>query len=173
MDDVLLRRLSRLGLRAGRLEGKTAGFLPFDGTNPPAGSWTPTLIGLTTGGTLTYDATNTKCEYTRIDNRVFINGRIRFTVITVNPVGNVVITGLPFAAASTGFGNPGGVTMSYWTLDVPAGYTFVQGAISDGESQIRLVRSGDNVAPASVAGGEVVLVGGVADFKFEGQYRTI
>lgn len=136
------------------------------------GSWVPTLIGLTTAGTLTYDATNTKAEYTRLANRVFFQGRIRFTAIPVAPVGTMVITGLPFTAATTGFNVAGGATFAAWTVDLPAGYTYVNGVVPDSGTNLQLERDGDNVAPTAVLGAEIVLIGGVANFFFAGQYRV-
>lgn len=161
----VLRRLRLLERRAGLVE-------VIEKLRYVTGSWVPTLIGLTTAGTLTYDAANTKAEYTRIGNRVLVNGRVRFTAITVAPVGTMVITGLPFTAATTGFNMAGGASFPVWTVDLPAGYTFVSGFVPDSGTNLQLERSGDNVASAAVAGAEIVLVAGAANFFFEGEYRA-
>ena len=165
MTDEQMRLLRRLRARVGRTEA-TPRVLYLEDT------WVPTLIGLTIAGTLTYDATNTKAEWTRIGNRVLFNGRIRFTAIPVAPTGDVAITGLPYTSATTGFNSAGGCAMLLWTLNVGAGYTQVEGRVIDGETRIRLRESGDNLANIPTQGGEVVLVGGAAEFQFEGQYRV-
>lgn len=135
-------------------------------------TWVPKLIGLTAAGTLTYDATNTHANWTRMGNRVEFQGRIRFTAIPVAPVGTMVITGLPYTAATTGFNMAGGASFPVWTVDLPAGFTFVSGFVPDSGTNLQLQRNGDNVASAAVAGAEIVLVAGAANFFFEGQYQV-
>ncbi len=161
----LFERITKLEKAVRQLTART--FISY-----AKGSWVPTLIGLTTAGALTYDATNTKAEWTRIGNRIWFQGRIRFTVIGTPLVGTVVITGLPVAAVTTGFNVAGGAAFPAWTLDLPAGFTQVGGFVPDGGTNLQLERTGDNVAPTAVAGGEVVLVAGVSNFFFEGQYRV-
>lgn len=136
------------------------------------GITTPAIAGLTIAGTFTYDTAETYLEWTRIGNRCFYNGRVRFTAIGTNPTGFVVITGLPFAVATMPTGSSTDIAdFSVWTLNTVAGYTHVGGVGVEGESQIRLTENGDNVAPAAVLGGEVVVLGGAGDFEFKGHYR--
>jgi hypothetical protein len=137
------------------------------------GAFTPTLVGVTIAGTFTYDATETFCNWTRLGNRVLFNGRVRITAIAVAPTGNLTIAGFPFVAATlaTGTQPSGGANFIVWVLTLPAGYTQVGASFIEGETAVRLLRSGTGVAAAGVQGGELVLVGGAAEFRFEGQYQ--
>jgi len=63
------------------------------------GTFTPTIIGLTTAGTGTYGAQNGK--YTKIGNVVTFSVDINWTAHT--GTGNMAIAGLPFAAAPISF----------------------------------------------------------------------
>jgi len=67
------------------------------------GEWTPSLATDGTNFTsVTYDAANRIGRYTKIGNTVFFRGIMRTTGITVGSAsGNVVISGLPFTAASS------------------------------------------------------------------------
>lgn len=161
----LERRIEQILRRLDAIEARSQ-------INYVTGTWVPTLIGLTAAGTLTYDATNTHANWTRMGNRVEFQGRIRFTAIPVAPVGTMVITGLPYTAATTGFNMAGGASFPVWTVDLPAGFTFVSGFVPDSGTNLQLQRNGDNVASAAVAGAEIVLVAGAANFFFEGQYQV-
>lgn len=138
-----------------------------------AGTWVPTLSGAGTAGTFTYTATERGGEYTRFGRRIWFNGRVRITVITVNPVGALRITGLPFAAATpTNFTLSGGATVhDYQGFTLPAGYTQVGMRILAGTQLINIVRSGSNIARADMVGADMALVGGVFDLTFSGHYR--
>lgn len=137
------------------------------------GSTTPTLQGSGVGGTFTYDATNTGLEWTRIGNRIYLNGRVRITAIAVAPTGDVRITGLPVAAASPAFSVAGGAAFTIWQgITLPAGYTQLMLRITSGQTFLNITRGGSNVGQANVQGAELVLVGGVANFDFEGFYRV-
>lgn len=61
------------------------------------GSWTPTVVGSTTAGTGTY--TYQYGRYTRVGNRVDIQGAVRITAHT--GAGNMRIAGLPFTSSSS------------------------------------------------------------------------
>jgi hypothetical protein len=63
------------------------------------GTFTPTIIGLTTAGTGTYGAQNGK--YTKIGNAVTFSVDINWTAHT--GTGNMAIAGLPFTAAPISF----------------------------------------------------------------------
>lgn len=133
------------------------------------GAWPtdPELVGSGTAGSYTY--TTTGAEYTRIGDRVFINGRCRATATAVAPVGNLSITGLPFAASSTESVIAGGIVFIQWQFNIAAGYTQVEGQILAGATSISIIRSGDNVAPAVVQGGEALAA---FDLQFWGEYRV-
>lgn len=137
------------------------------------GTFQPSLAGSGTPGTFTYSANARSVNWTRIGNRVLFNGRIQISAITGAPVGAMLITGFPatITPASTGFGAPGGADFGLWTANLPAGYTQFAGQFTDGSTNLLLIRNGDNVAPASVDGAEIALVGGVADFRFKGEYQ--
>jgi hypothetical protein len=67
------------------------------------GTWTPAL---TTNGTnftsVTYDTSNTIGKYTKIGNTVYFSATLRTTAVTIGSAsGNVIISGLPFAAATS------------------------------------------------------------------------
>lgn len=133
------------------------------------GSFVPTWVGSGVAGTFTYTANSTLVEWTRIGNRLFYNGRIVISAITVAPTGNLQIAGWPFAGvADANMAIAGGGTGIFWSMNVAAGYTQVELQASNGSSLIVLTKNGDNIAPAAVAGGELL----VGDFRFEGQYRV-
>lgn len=145
--------------------GGVAGFTTFYAS----GSFVPTWVGSTIAGTFTYTAAACLVEWTRIGNRLLFNGRIVISAITVAPTGNLQIAGWPFAAvADASMAIAGGGTMLLWAINTAAGYTDVNLNILNTLSTMNVVRSGDNVAPGNVAGGELI----VGDCRFEGQYRV-
>lgn len=136
------------------------------------GTFTPTLVGSTTGGTFTYDTTNTRGEYTRIGDRVFVNGRVRITATAVAPVGNMAIGGLPFTSGATGTnGNILGTADVFPNIAVnwQAGYTQFGGVIVGSATQFLLIEMGDNVALSQAQGGEF---GATVDLYFSGSYKV-
>lgn len=62
----------------------------------------------------------------------------------------------------------GGGAMIFWNLNIAAGYTQVELQAANGSSALTVIRTGDNVGPSAVAGGEL----NVGDCRFEGQYRV-
>jgi hypothetical protein len=145
--------------------GGVSGFSTFFET----GSFTPTWVGSGTAGTFTYTVNACLVEWTRIGNRLFYSGRIVITVITVAPTANLTIAGWPYAGvADANMAIAGGGPMIFWNLNVAAGYTDVSLQAANGASVLSVVRSGDNVGPATVQGGEL----NVGDCRFEGQYRV-
>jgi hypothetical protein len=136
------------------------------------GTWTPALVGTTIAGTFTYDATSTSGEWTRIGNRIHLNGRVRITAITVAPTGTLTITGLPFTSAAPVFNIPGGAVFTGWQgITLPAGYTQIALRLLASATIFTITRTGSNVAQVGCQGGEFVLVGGLANFDFFGEYR--
>lgn len=139
---------------------------------PPTGTFTPALAGVGTAGSFTYTAQ--AANYTRIGDRVFFNGRITASAITVAPVGLMTITGLPFAANATGAGGVMGVCAFalQTAFNVAAGYTQIEGVITATESRIQIYKNGDNVAVAAVTGAETVgIPAGTIDLLFAGHYQ--
>lgn len=59
------------------------------------GTWTPEISGSTTAGTITYGAGN-RGRYTKIGRNIFIQGTVAVSGISVAPVGNISISGLPY-----------------------------------------------------------------------------
>jgi hypothetical protein len=162
MIDDLVRRIDDMERRLRDMERQEAA---------QSGTFTPTLVGATIAGTFTYDTTNTSATWARVGNLVFVSGRVRITAISVSPTGDLTIRTLPYTAATTGRSVNGGLVLTVWNgLDIPAGFTQVEGQVVDAETQITIVRSGDNTAAARVQGGEVLLVGGAVDFRFAGFY---
>lgn len=166
-DPQVLRRL--LDLERAYEQTRTKEVLTY-----ATGTFQPSLTGAGTAGTFTYTAGARSINWTRIGNRVFFNGRIQITAITVAPTGAMSITGFPstIAAANTTFGAPGGVDFGFWTANIAAGYTQVAGQFTDSATSFLLIKSGDNLAPTNVDGTEIALVGGVADFRFKGMYQV-
>ena len=136
------------------------------------GAWTPALAGSGTAGTFTYSVQTG--DYVRLGNTCFVRGRVRITAITVAPTGNLQITGLPFTSEAIGAsGNAGGGAFQLWQgITLPASHTQLMWYIAPAATNINLSRGGSNVAQANVQGGELALVGGVANFEIEGQYRV-
>lgn len=136
------------------------------------GTWTPTLVGGGTAGTFTYDTSVTGGEYTRIGDRVVFNGRVRITVITVAPTGQLDIGGLPYTGDATNSNIAGGASFGGWTgITFTGARTQLGGDVVDTTAAIRLIESGSGLALAGVQGGALALVGGAADFRFAGSYR--
>lgn len=149
--------------------GGVTGFTTFF----DSGVWTPTLVGSGTAGTFTYDATNTSAEWSRFGNRVLVNGRVRITAITVAPTNNLGIGGLPFVSATSGQQVAGGLAiLSYTGITLTGARTQLNAIVTDAVQTALLFESGSNLATAIVQGTGLVLVGGVGDFRFEGQYTV-
>lgn len=72
------------------------------------GTWVPTLKGSTTEGTFVY--TTRQGTYCRVGNLVSITGNIAISKVTVQPIGDALISGLPFAPAVDG---DNGITTAY------------------------------------------------------------
>jgi hypothetical protein len=137
-----------------------------------AGVWVPTLT--TTGVTfdsVTYSG-NTGGLYVRIGRLVHIQGTLETTAVTVgSATGNVVIGGLPFAAAAdfegddAGFGGIAIGWVALWGGDMPS----AAGVNSD-ESYIELFyRTAVNGATVALATSDV---GTDNIIRFGGTYMT-
>lgn len=161
-DPQTLRRIDALERALSALQ--TREYTPLTGT------WTPTLVGSGTAGTFTYGAGNGG-DYQRVGNWVHFAGRIFITATSVAPTGSLAIGGLPIAAAATvGSVIAGGANIFNWNgFNVAAGYTQVDGQILTGESDIGIIKNGDNLAPAYVQGSEAATT---IDLQFWGAYRV-
>lgn len=159
----MMRRLEQTQVK--EVPGGISGFSSFYET----GSFVPTWVGSTIAGSFTYTATSCLVEWSRVGNRVLFNGRVVISAIAVAPTGVLQIAGWPFpGVADATMAIAGGGTMIFWQLNVAAGYTQVELQFANGSSLPIVVRSGDNLAPAAVQGGELI----VGDCRFEGQYRV-
>lgn len=137
------------------------------------GTWQPTLVGTTTPGTFTYNATVTGGEYTRRGNRVEYHGRMFITAIPVAPTGNIYIA-LPtvFTVASVAWFTAGIGYFDRWHgLTLAAGYTFVGGNTGT-SARLNLSKSGSGLGAANVVAGEVGLIGATIDLIFGGSYMV-
>lgn len=173
MSTDMLRRMQADAARLRQTETReTPGNVPGFTSFYDVGTFTPVLQGTTIAGTFTYDAANTHVEWSRIGNRVMLNGRLRITAIAVAPTGNLQIITLPFTPLASAGSIAGGVGLVYTGITLTAGHTQLQGDILSGAAAIRLFEVGSNIAAASVVGGALVLVGGVADFRFSGHFQV-
>ena len=161
----LLRRLRDLEARLGRTEVQERGYYAIS-------SFTPTLVGSTTPGTFTYTAGVNIVEWTRIGNRVLFNGRVSISAITVAPVGNMAISGWPFAAVADATMVVAGAADVAWQTNLATAHTQLSGQFSNGTSDMLLIKSGDNLARGPVQGGDIAIVGALMEFRFGGQYRV-
>lgn len=159
----MARRLEQTQVK--EVPGGIPGFNSFYET----GNFVPTWVGTTIAGSFTYTAASCLVEWSRIGNRVFFNGRIVISAIGVAPTGNLTLEGFPYAPVSDAtMAIAGGGTLIMWALNVAAGFTDASLQAQSGLTAMRVTRSGDNVAPTLVQGGELI----VGDCRFEGQYRV-
>lgn len=136
-----------------------------------SGNFTPTIVGAGTAGTFTYDATNTKIQYSRIGDQVFFNGRIIVNSTSVAPTGNISINGWPITSgANSNNGNIlGGAMITFTGVNLVAGYTNMEGVMTGSSATMFIYETGDNVGRAVVQGGEL---GGFFDFFIWGRYKA-
>jgi len=168
MSDLMTQRDLARRLEQTQVTERPGGVTGFD-TFYATGNFVPVWVGTTIAGTFTYTAASCIVEWSRFGNRLLYSGRIEISAIAVAPTGNLTITGWPFAAvADAGMTIAGGGAMIVWTLNVDAGYTQVSLQAVNGSAVLGVVRSGDNVAPATVLGGELI----AGNCWFEGQYRV-
>jgi hypothetical protein len=94
------------------------------------GTWTPTVVGTSTAGTVTY--TTQVGRYTKIGNRVFYQFTVTYTSGT--GTGFLRVTGLPFVNASgSGFNPPQTIAIQNITLNANH---YVVGDCPQGQSRI-------------------------------------
>lgn len=89
------------GVNSRILRGTADGTLTWGGLDVATiqtGTWTPTLIGETVAGTLTYSAQG--AMYIKIGRWVFVSGEVNVSGYTTHPTGRAFLGGLPFAVNS-------------------------------------------------------------------------
>jgi len=163
---------ARTALGIGSGDSPTFAALTITGAITSAGATVPTV----TTGSFTMvlsDGTNTDatlvqstCDYTKIHNRVFLNGRLEASSLG-SLSGAIKITGLPFTAAAVGA--PGGITcVSASNLNVTAG-TAIAGLIEGSATEI-LLQAWNSTGGASTMTAAQLSADG--DISFIGSYRT-
>src|SRR5690606_34312245 len=95
-----------------------------------------------------------------------VTGRVMVSAISVVPGGSLEISGLPLPGVAVSGDIAGGVNFIYWSANVANGFTQVAGIVDGAGSRIRVVRSGDNVAPTGVLGSELI----TGEWRFNGFY---
>jgi len=109
------------------------------------GAWTPEFAGTGTAGVFTYS--NQSGRFMRYGSFCFFMGFITITAIITPPVGNMLITGLPFTAGVGGYGVS-------WTFISNFNYTAAAlqlcGRITAAANYITLTESFDNIAAVAV-----------------------
>jgi hypothetical protein len=161
---IMAERLAKAERRIRMLETQDGGFL--------SGSFVPTLVGSGVAGTFTYVAT--LIEWAVIGNRLFFNGRIGTTAITVAPTLNMSINGWPFPAVSDATMVIAGVGVLMWRgINLPANFWSVSLQFANGQSVATLIRSGTNNNFTQVQGAEMLgSPAGTLDLRFGGSYRV-
>jgi hypothetical protein len=104
------------------------------------GTFTPSIGGDATAGSQTYGAQRLG-TYTKIGNRVAYTVSVNLTAKDAATAGNIVITGLPFAAANL----MAALVGRFSAFDLSTGYTVLNADINS-NTIIRLWQGGDNVS---------------------------
>ena len=127
------------------------GKVSMNGTIGPC-SWTPTLYGFSTAGTVTMASGYPVGSYTIANGSVSAWAHIVTTAIS-GAVGNAVMGGLPVAAGSStqdngdcAFGRIGGVTLT-------SGYTFMGASVTYGQTAIQLNQFGSGEPTLAINAG--------------------
>lgn len=133
------------------------------------GTWTPTLLGSSTGGTQTYTAQVGR--YIRIGDLVVIECRVAISAKGAGIAGNVRVAGLPFpvVAASANIGGSGPSFYNGFNLDSAGGFYQLGILPLQNRSDLELEQSGDNVTSKAIA---VADMGTSALIAFTLCYRT-
>jgi hypothetical protein len=108
------------------------------------GTWTPTIVGTTTAGTGTYSFQGG--QYTKIGNRVFVEGYMSWSAHT--GTGNMRIGGLPFALGSASFYSSGSIG-DVNAIALTAGNTLtILGVASSSSIEMRQLPTGGGTSAA-------------------------
>lgn len=109
-------------------------------------AWTPAFAGSSTAGTFTY--TIQTGLYCLVGNVCFVSLHLQISAITVAPVGNMRITGLPVTAANVTSLNPAISPSFYTNINLSANCVQLCGQINPADTIIRLTETFDNAASA-------------------------
>ena len=124
------------------------------------GTWTPTIIGTTTAGTVTYVARNAR--YTKIGRKVFIEASINWTAGT--GAGSLSITGLPFPSASA--------PASALSASLVSGITLTAGHVLTMRVEATSTQIGIYSYPSGGGGYGVAPYSGTGVIGFSGSYTV-
>src|SRR5262245_11675334 len=120
-DLAVLRRLETLEYAFEQLR-------KVDRPGAPA-SWTPFFEGSSTAGTYAY--TTQSGSYLKVGKRAYIDGHLLISAISVAPVGNMLITGLPIVSSASG--EYSAIAFGFVSnLNMPASKTVVYAAVPPG-----------------------------------------
>jgi hypothetical protein len=109
------------------------------------GTFTPTIVGVTTAGVQTY-ATQLG-YYTQVGDRILFTIHIELTAKDPSTAGNLRILGLPLAATNDALVPRSVSVIGRFNLDLSAGYTTPSVITQASTTWLNLWQSGDNVAP--------------------------
>jgi hypothetical protein len=124
------------------------------------GTWTPTIIGTTTAGTVTYVARSAR--YTKIGRKVFIEASINWTAGT--GAGSLSITGLPFPSASA--------PASALSASLVSGITLTAGHVLTMRVEATSTQIGIYSYPSGGGGYGVAPYSGTGVIGFSGSYTV-
>jgi hypothetical protein len=123
------------------------------------GTWTPAISGETTAGTYTYEAARTGGRYVKVGRQVTYWGVVRIATITTAGTGNLLITGLPFAAGSrlaASWSNSDAMFVNMYGAGVNASATSypppLMGVMATGATSVPIYSYGKNYVIATVIG---------------------
>ena len=129
--------------------------------NYEEGTWTPSLVPVTSGS-ITLTAPTNSMSYTRVGNRVHFSGQIVVTSVS-SPLGDLRISGLPFSINNTNNGNGAFSVMAAALLNSPA-HTALQGFAPQNSAYlyIRGYYNGGQIVnmAANVQAGTTIMISG-------------
>jgi len=111
------------------------------------GTWTPALSASTSAPTVSYSYR--PGYYTKIGNRVFVNGTIAISSISGGS-GNSLISGLPFASKNVSRNYSAG-SVIIRGVDLPAGTNCVNSAMDENVSQFYFLVTIDDAANQQIS----------------------
>ena len=123
----------------------------------PVGTWTPTVGGSTTNGTITY--TTQSGTYTRLGRLIVASFVILTATVPVAPTGNLQVQGLPFTART---GTPNGsVIVTYCNIT-----TLLRGFVANGATVCQFADSSGTLITGAVMTG-IQNIQGVAVYELD------
>ncbi len=124
-----------------RLRAEVDGLLLRETPRYVTGTWTPTYFGDGTAGVFTYSTQ--QGIYIRIEDLVYVRGRVTISAIGTPPVGNMGIAGLPFTISATA---PSGTAVFGYISNFNNAASAIQltGLFAAGTTNLLLYESFDN-----------------------------